>query len=111
MKLKGSTKIELTDVHTGKKEIYRDTNMVTKAVSQVFGNNIEGMLFCVAGSSTVSWSDYFLPICPNAIGGILLFQDAITEDAQDIAAYEERIGEPVVSFSEMVKRLKLDGRI
>ena len=52
MKLKGSTKIELTDVHTGKKEIYRDTNMVTKAVSQVFGTNIEGMLFCIAGSST-----------------------------------------------------------
>ena len=86
MKLKGSTKIELTDVHTGKKEIYRDTNMVTKAVSQVFGNNIEGMLFCVAGSSTVSWSDYFLPICPNTIGGILLFQDAITEDENTIYA-------------------------
>jgi hypothetical protein len=42
MKLKGTTKIELTDVHTGKKEIYRDTNMVTKAVQQVFGTNIEG---------------------------------------------------------------------
>ena len=27
MKLKGTTKIELTDVYTGKKEIYRDTNM------------------------------------------------------------------------------------
>ena len=60
--------------------------MVTKAVSQVFGNNIEGMLFCVAGSSTVSWSDYFLPICPNTIGGILLFQDAITEDENTIYA-------------------------
>jgi hypothetical protein len=86
MKLKGTTKIELTDVHTGKKEIFRDTNMVTTAVSQVFGNNIEGMLFCVAGSSTVSWSDYFLPICPNTIGGILLFQDAITEDENTIYA-------------------------
>ena len=52
MKLKGTTKIELTDVNTGKKEVYRDTNMVTKAVSQVFGTNIEGMLFCIAGSST-----------------------------------------------------------
>ena len=44
MKLKGTTKIELTDVYTGKKEIYRDTNMVTKAVQQVFGTNIEGAL-------------------------------------------------------------------
>lgn len=38
-------------------------------------------------------------------------KDSLAEDAQDIAAYEERVGEPVVSFSEMVKRLKLDGRI
>lgn len=38
-------------------------------------------------------------------------KESLAEDAQDIAAYEERIGEPVVSFSEMVKRLKLDGRI
>ena len=38
-------------------------------------------------------------------------KDALAEDAQDIAAYEERIGEPVISFSEMVKRLKNDGRI
>ncbi len=38
-------------------------------------------------------------------------KDSLAEDAQDIAAYEERIGEPVVSFLEMVKRLKLDGRI
>ncbi|MDD2467307.1 MAG: CopG family transcriptional regulator [Desulfobulbus sp.] len=38
-------------------------------------------------------------------------KDSLAEDAQDIAAYEERIGEPVISFSEMVKRLKLNGRI
>ena len=38
-------------------------------------------------------------------------KDSLAEDAQDIAAYEERGSEPVVSFSEMVKRLKLDGRI
>ena len=36
MKLKGSTKIELTDVHTGKKEIYRDTNMLKKVKAAGF---------------------------------------------------------------------------
>jgi hypothetical protein len=38
-------------------------------------------------------------------------KDALAEDAQDIAASEERSTEPVVSFSEMVKRLQNDGRI
>ncbi len=38
-------------------------------------------------------------------------KDALTEDAQDIAAYEERTGEPVVSYAEMVKKLRNDGRI
>jgi hypothetical protein len=38
-------------------------------------------------------------------------KNALAEDAADIAAYEERIDEPVISFSEMVKRLQQDGRI
>jgi uncharacterized Rmd1/YagE family protein len=38
-------------------------------------------------------------------------RDALAEDAADIAVYEERIDEPVISFSEMVKRLQQDGRI
>jgi hypothetical protein len=38
-------------------------------------------------------------------------KDALAEDAEDIAAVEERANEPLVSFSEMVKRLKKDGRI
>jgi hypothetical protein len=38
-------------------------------------------------------------------------KEALAEDAEDIAAVEERAGEPLISFSEMVKRLKKDGRI
>lgn len=38
-------------------------------------------------------------------------KEALAEDAEDITAFEERAGEPLVSFSEMVKRLKKDGRI
>ena len=38
-------------------------------------------------------------------------RDALAEDAADITAYEERMNEPVISFSEMVKRLQQDGRI
>ena len=38
-------------------------------------------------------------------------REALAEDAEDIAAFEERAGEPLVSYDEMVKRLKRDGRI
>jgi hypothetical protein len=35
----------------------------------------------------------------------------LAEDAQDLAAFEERKNEPLISFEELVKRLKLDGLI
>ena len=38
-------------------------------------------------------------------------REALAEDAEDIAAFEERAGEPLISYDEMVKRLKRDGRI
>jgi len=38
-------------------------------------------------------------------------REALAEDAEDITAFEERAKEPLISFSEMVKRLKNDGRI
>jgi post-segregation antitoxin (ccd killing protein) len=38
-------------------------------------------------------------------------RQSLAEDAEDIAAFEERVGEPLVSYDEMVKKLKKDGRI
>jgi post-segregation antitoxin (ccd killing protein) len=38
-------------------------------------------------------------------------REALAEDAEDIAAFEERAAEPLISYDEMVKRLKRDGRI
>lgn len=38
-------------------------------------------------------------------------KEALAEDAEDIAAFEERANEPLISYDEMVKRLKQDGRI
>lgn len=38
-------------------------------------------------------------------------REALAEDAEDITAFEERAGEPLISYDEMVKRLKRDGRI
>jgi metal-responsive CopG/Arc/MetJ family transcriptional regulator len=38
-------------------------------------------------------------------------REALAEDAEDIATFEERVGEPLISYDEMVKRLRKDGRI
>ncbi len=38
-------------------------------------------------------------------------REALAEDAEDIAAFQERSGERLISYDEMLKRLKRDGRI
>lgn len=38
-------------------------------------------------------------------------KSALAEDAEDIIAFEDRVDESLISFSDMVKRLKKDGRI
>ncbi len=36
---------------------------------------------------------------------------ALREDAEDLAAFEERKNERIVSFEDMVKKLKADGKL
>lgn len=38
-------------------------------------------------------------------------RESLAEDAEDLAAFEERANERLLSYDEMVKRLKKDGRI
>lgn len=38
-------------------------------------------------------------------------KEALSEDAEDIFAYEERKDEPLISYDQMVKKLRKDGRI
>jgi hypothetical protein len=38
-------------------------------------------------------------------------RQALAEDADDLAAFEARVSEPLVTYDEMVKRLKKDGVI
>lgn len=38
-------------------------------------------------------------------------KEALAEDAEDLAAFDERVDEPLISYEQMVKRLKKDGRI
>ncbi len=38
-------------------------------------------------------------------------RQALTEDAEDLAAFEERAQEPLLGYDDLLKRLKQDGRI
>ncbi len=38
-------------------------------------------------------------------------KEALAEDAEDLSAFDERADEALISYEEMVKRLKKDGRI
>ena len=38
-------------------------------------------------------------------------REALAEDAEDLAAFEDRAEEPAIPYDEMVMRLRKDGRI
>ncbi|PTN35998.1 CopG family transcriptional regulator [Desulfonatronum sp. SC1] len=38
-------------------------------------------------------------------------KNALAEDADDLAAFDNRANEPLLSYDEMLKRLREDGRI
>lgn len=38
-------------------------------------------------------------------------QNALAEDAEDLAAFSERVNEPLVSYETVLKELKANGRI
>jgi hypothetical protein len=38
-------------------------------------------------------------------------KETLAEDAEDLAAFDNRVSEPLITYGEMVKRLKKDGRI
>ena len=38
-------------------------------------------------------------------------RESLAEDAEDLAAFDQRSDEALISYDEMIKRLKKDGRI
>jgi len=38
-------------------------------------------------------------------------KESLVEDAEDLGVFEDRVGEPLLSYDAMVKRLNKDGRI
>lgn len=80
MKLKGTMTIELIDEASGEAETVHEENMVTDAVDNILGSNLLGMYFDSGTSSkNITVNSQLLPICPNTLGGILLFADTLEE--------------------------------
>ena len=84
--LKGKSTIELTDVHTGKKEIYRDENLVTEAIADILNTNIQGAMFNNPYFDGKYGEDWMLPIYSRLTGGLLLYQNPVEEDPANIYA-------------------------
>ncbi len=40
-----------------------------------------------------------------------ILRKSIAEDAADLASFDERMDEPSITYEQMIKRLKKDGRI
>jgi len=105
MALKGHTKIELTDVNTGKKEVYEDDNLVTNALSSLLNSNYFGFESTDVNTNKTWMTRY--PIIGNALGGVLLYQDSIEENKDTYFAENNTcIGyaNQVVNDTEDVKR-------
>lgn len=101
MRLKGIMTMELTDVNTGEVETVTEENLVTNAVNHILGLNPMGVFYEIGESiDGVKWQEAFLPICPNAIGGILLFSKALEERADNIYALSDNL--PVAYASNNV---------
>lgn len=73
--LKGESLIELTDVRTGKKEFYKDTNMVTNALSDVINCSSVWMFDRVCNVA-----QYMYPIYEKLLGGVVLFPEQLEEN-------------------------------
>lgn len=90
--LRGTTRIELTNVKTGEVEVIEKHNLVTNAIPDLLQLNPDGYLF----DGSYKLSDDLLPICPNAIGGILLYGEPLEEDPAKYYAPESN---PLIGYS------------
>lgn len=74
--MKGYTKIELTNIHTGEKEVVEKHNIITNNLNELYKT------YLMANRQ----SDYFTvtdPLYTAGMGGIILFSNQLTENANN----------------------------
>ena len=76
MRIKGHTEIQLTDIRTGKVKTFHDDNMMTNGLAEFMKNH--GML-----CGTPFTTDVKNDLINTLLGGILLFDTALTENANN----------------------------
>ena len=76
--IKGKTKIELTNVHTGEVEVIEKENMITNALQYIFNP-----LGYIKAGSTMYGSEY-VNYYATLTGGLLLLDKTLTEDPDNI---------------------------
>lgn len=76
MRIKGHTEIQLTDVRTGKVKTFHDDNMMTNGLAEFMKNH--GML-----CGTPFTDDVKNDLINTLLGGILLFDTALTENVNN----------------------------
>lgn len=73
--LKGHTRIELRNVETGEVEVHEDDNLVTNALNKIININV---------SQNMAPDSQLLPLAEKALGGIMLFDNTLTESPENI---------------------------
>lgn len=85
--LKGNTKIELTNIHTGKKEVIEKHNTFTEALSKL----LEYYLWTSAPMYSYS-SNVFLPLSTVGLSGIYLMAESLDEKATQVSDFKNIVG-------------------
>lgn len=96
--LKGSTKIELTDKHTGITETVEDENMFTNGLKYVI-NALNQFFEPLQLAQNNDRSSSLFPIIENLLGGVMLFSSPLQEDADNI--YPPTKGNKMIGCANM----------
>lgn len=75
--LKGYTKIELTDVHTGEKEVVEKHNLVTDNLSNILN-------YLPLGKNFSNIKNQLFPTYEKIMGGIILFSNPLEENVNNV---------------------------
>lgn len=89
--LKGKAKIELTNIHTGEREVIEEENMFTKGLEYTL-NALEQFPTAVNNTQNQAEANCMYPIIENLLGGVMLFSGKLEENEENIYPPTEKDG-------------------
>lgn len=100
--LKGHAKIELKNVNTGKVQTIEHDNLITNALNKQLGS-----LSSLYGYDRVNTE--YLPLHEKGMGGIVLFQNALDESADNVCMPDETVN-PIIGYASNAVNSGTDNR-